>query len=64
LQVKLCEGKRHQIRSMVRAVGHDCRRLIRTAIEDLELGDLAPGCVKELAEEDFFALLRIDDWDK
>lgn len=61
LRVTLCEGKRHQIRNMVRAAGHDCRRLIRTSIEDMLLGDLAPGCVREVEEEDFFRLLKIDD---
>ncbi len=64
LQVSLCEGRRHQVRSMMRAVGHPCRRLIRTAIEDMLLGDLAPGCVREIEEEKFFSLLKIDDWDK
>jgi len=64
LQVSLHEGKRHQVRSMVRAAGHPCRRLIRTAIEDMLLGDLAPGCVREMEEADFFRLLKIDDWDK
>lgn len=62
LQITLCEGKRHQVRNMVRAVGHECRRLIRTAIEDMELGDLPPGGVRELDEEVFFGLLQIDDW--
>ena len=64
LQISLYEGKYHQVRNMVGAVGHPCRRLIRTAIEDMLLGDLAPGCVREMEEEEFFRLLRIDDWDK
>ncbi len=61
LQMTLYEGKRHQIRNMVRAVGHPCRRLIRTAIEDITLGDLAPGCVREVSEADFFRLLKIEE---
>lgn len=60
LQVSLYEGKYHQVRNMMRAVGHECRRLIRTSIEDLHLEDLAPGCVREIEEEEFFRLLRID----
>lgn len=64
LQMTLCEGKRHQIRSMTNAVHHPCRRLIRTAIEDIVLGDLAPGCVREMDEAAFFRLLKIEDWDK
>ena len=64
LQITLTEGKFHQIRNMMSAVNHPCRRLIRISIEDLVLGDLAPGCVREIEEENFFQLLRIDDWDK
>jgi hypothetical protein len=47
---------------MMNAVNHPCRRLIRTAIEDLDLGDLAPGCVREIPEANFFRLLKIEDW--
>lgn len=60
LKMCLYEGKRHQIRSMVAAVKHECRRLIRISIEDVILGDLAPGCVREVEEALFFKLLKID----
>jgi 23S rRNA pseudouridine2457 synthase len=62
LLITLTEGKFHQVRKMVDAVGHRCTRLIRVSIEDLLLGDLQPGCVKELEEEDFFKKLKIADW--
>ena len=61
LRVSLYEGKYHQVRNMMRAVNHECRRLIRISIEDMILGDLAPGCVHEVAEAEFFRLLHIDD---
>lgn len=64
LRVSLYEGKFHQVRNMMSAVKHPCRRLIRIAIEDLQLGDLAPGSVREMEEDDFFRLLKIADWDK
>ena len=64
LRISLYQGKYHQIRNMMSAVKHPCRRLIRISIEDMELGDLAPGCVREIEEEIFFRLLKIDDWDK
>lgn len=64
LRVTLWEGKYHQVRNMMNAVKCPCRRLIRISIEDLALGDLAPGCVREINEEDFFRLLRIENWDK
>ncbi len=62
LTITLYEGKFHQVRKMTEAVGHRCKRLIRVSIEDLELGDLPAGAVKEIAEEDFFRLLNIKNW--
>ena len=62
LLITLTEGKFRQVRKMVKAIHHKCKRLIRVSIEDLVLGDLAPGCVKEIEEKDFFELLKIDNW--
>jgi 23S rRNA pseudouridine2457 synthase len=59
LEITLTEGKFHQVRKMVMAIRHRCLRLIRTSIEDLELGDLAPGAVREIEEQQFFRLLKI-----
>jgi 23S rRNA pseudouridine2457 synthase len=59
LQITLTEGKFHQVRKMMSAIRHRCKRLIRVSIEDLELGDLKPGCVREMEEADFFRLLKI-----
>lgn len=63
LTMTLYEGKFHQVRKMVAAVNHPCKRLIRLSIEDLELGDLPPGSVRELEETDFFNKLHISNWD-
>jgi 23S rRNA pseudouridine2457 synthase len=62
LTITLTEGKYHQIRKMVSAVHHHCKRLIRISIEDLEIEDLQPGKVKEIEEETFFKKLKIDNW--
>jgi 23S rRNA pseudouridine2457 synthase len=62
LRITLTEGKYHQVRKMVAAIGNQCKRLVRVSIEDITLGSLAAGEVQELAEEDFFRLLKIDDW--
>ncbi|MCE7068035.1 pseudouridine synthase [Dyadobacter sp. CY326] len=64
LKITLTEGKFHQIRKMVRTAGHRCKRLIRISIEDLELGDLVAGGVKEIEETEFFKLLKIDNWNR
>lgn len=60
INITLTEGKYHQVRKMVKAAGHPCRRLIRTSIEDMHLGDLQPGAVREYTEADFFRLLKLD----
>jgi len=62
LSITLNEGKYHQVRKMVSAINHPCKRLIRVSIEDLELGSLAPGAVKEIEETEFFSRLKIRNW--
>ncbi|ASZ09688.1 pseudouridine synthase [Chitinophaga pendula] len=62
LLITLTEGKFHQVRKMVAAVKHKCQRLIRISIEDLQLGDLPPGGVREMDEATFFQQLRITDY--
>lgn len=59
LLITLTEGKFHQVRKMVGAVRHRCKRLIRISIEDLALNNLQPGEVKEMEESDFFKQLKI-----
>lgn len=61
LLLTLTEGKYHQVRKMMAAIHHQCRRLIRVAIEDLSIGDLPPGGVLELDEETFFTRLKLVD---
>lgn len=62
LRIVLTEGKYHQVRKMVRTAGHRCKRLVRVSIEDLELGDLKPGEVREVDEHVFFDKLKIKNW--
>jgi 23S rRNA pseudouridine2457 synthase len=64
LRITLTEGKFHQVRKMVAAIHHRCRRLVRVSIEDICLNDLPPGGVKELEENEFFNLLKIENWQK
>ncbi len=60
LQFTLTEGKNRQIRKMCAAVKHKCKRLIRTKIEDLDLGDMQPGEVREIEQQKLFALLKLE----
>jgi 23S rRNA pseudouridine2457 synthase len=57
--ITLTEGKYHQVRKMIGAIRHRCKRLIRVSIEDLTLDGLAPGGVKEIEEAFFFKKLNI-----
>lgn len=59
LKITLTEGKYRQIRKMIIAVNNKCKRLIRTSIEDLELGNLPVGQIREYSESDFFQMLKI-----
>lgn len=59
VSITLTEGKYHQVRKMVKAVKHPCKRLIRVSIENIELGDMKPGEVREMTEADFFRKLDI-----
>jgi len=62
LLITLTEGKFHQVRKMVKAVHHRCQRLIRVSIEDMLLGDLPAGAVKEFEEAEFFRQLKIENY--
>ncbi len=59
LEISLTEGKFHQVRKMVGVVKHPCVRLIRTSIEDIHLGNLKPGGVREVSQEYFFSHLHL-----
>lgn len=49
IELKIQEGKNHQVKKMTAAVGLPCLRLIRVAIGSLELGDLKPGEHKQIS---------------
>lgn len=51
LELKLTEGKNRQVRRMCAAVGHPVLRLIRVAIESVNLSDLTDTTVKEVEKE-------------
>jgi 23S rRNA pseudouridine2457 synthase len=61
LEITLTEGKFHQVRKMVAAIHHRCKRLIRLSIEDIHLDGLQPGEVREISEEDFFEKLQLEN---
>lgn len=62
LLITITEGKFHQVRKMIAAIRHKCKRLIRISIEDLELDGLKAGGVRELEEKELFSKLKIDNY--
>ena len=60
LTITITEGKYHQVRKMIGAIHHRCKRLIRLSIEDIALDGLAPGEIREMDEQSFFKKLYID----
>ena len=59
LELTLTEGKNRQVRRMCAAVGLPVLRLIRTAIEDLHLDDVAGQGVKEIDANTLYARLKL-----
>ena len=59
LELKLHEGRKHQVKRMCEAVGHPVVTLHRSRYAGLELGDLAPGEWRELTPEELAELRRL-----
>ncbi len=52
IEVTLTEGRNRQVRRMTAALGHPTLRLVRVAIGNLRLTNLAPGAWRELTESE------------
>lgn len=59
LSLTLTEGKNRQVRRVCAAVGHPVLRLVRQAIEDVILADLAGASVREVSSDWLFPRLHI-----
>lgn len=59
ISLTLIEGKNRQIRRMTAMVGHPTLRLVRYAIEDLNLGAIQPGELKEMSRDLIYKKLRL-----
>lgn len=58
IKITLHEGRKRQIRKMFERVGHPVIRLIRIAIDGVKLGELKPGQLRALTEEEIEKLKR------
>jgi 23S rRNA pseudouridine2605 synthase len=52
------EGRKREVRRMLKAVGYPVRRLLRVQVGPIRLGDLPPGRWRRLSPEEEKALLR------
>lgn len=57
VEIVVHEGRKHIVRRMLAEVGHPVRRLVRTAIGPIRLGDLPPGKSRELTSKELGTLL-------
>jgi 23S rRNA pseudouridine2605 synthase len=59
VELTLHEGRKHQVKRMLEAVGHPVRGLHRTRYAGLDLDGLEPGRWRELTDEEVAALRAI-----
>jgi 23S rRNA pseudouridine2605 synthase len=59
VELALREGRKHEVKRMLAAVGHPVRRLHRRSFAGISADDLAPGQWRELAEVEVAALRRL-----
>jgi len=57
VELSIIEGKKRQVRKMLKAAGHMVKSLQRVAIAKLQLGTLKPGAVQEYSKDDIYRLL-------
>jgi pseudouridine synthase len=55
--ITITEGRNRQVRRMVEALGAKVEKLVRTAIGEVVIGDLASGALRELGSEEVAGLL-------
>ncbi len=56
VELVLHEGRKREIRRAFRALRYEVKRLVRTAMGPVELGDMRPGEIRPLSEEELRAL--------
>ena len=61
VEVSLHEGRKHIVRRLLAEVGHPVRRLIRTKIGDVALGNQRPGSLRALNNQEIGALYAAVD---
>lgn len=58
VEVVLHEGRKHIVRRLLAEVGHPVSRLVRTAVDEVRLGNQRPGTVRALSSVEIGQLYR------
>jgi 23S rRNA pseudouridine2605 synthase len=61
LEITIREGRKHQVKRMLDAVGHSVIKLLRIRMGPLSLGDLEPGEFRFLTDRESNALRALID---
>ncbi|NKQ59117.1 rRNA pseudouridine synthase [Amycolatopsis sp. K13G38] len=61
VEVVLHEGRKHIVRRLLAEVGHPVRKLVRTAVGDVQLGNPKPGSIRRLTRDEVGSLYRAVD---
>ena len=61
VELVLHEGRKHVVRRLLAAVGLPVRRLVRTAVGDVQLGSLPTGKTRRLTPQEIASLYRLVD---
>ena len=56
IEIVIREGRNRQVRRMTAVVGHPTLRLVRVAMGPIKLGELGPGCWRDLSREELSAI--------
>ncbi len=59
IRIILTEGKNRQVRRMTAAIGFPTLRLVRVRIENITIGNMNPGEIKELSNEEIRRFVEI-----
>ncbi|MFD8498836.1 pseudouridine synthase [Amycolatopsis sp. NPDC059657] len=58
VELVIHEGRKHIVRRLMAEVGHPVRKLVRTAIADVQLGNQRPGSIRRLNKGEVGSLYR------
>jgi len=59
IELVIHEGRKHVVRRLMAATGHPVRKLVRTAVGDVQLGNQRPGSIRRLTKNEVGSLYRV-----